>query len=93
MTAIKDQDITETVRKLLGDHVEYAYSTKQFYEDISEWNDIDSIRCICEDGSISPEDARPIVIKMKDMKPVILWTSEWGGLLPFDDENDIPSSG
>lgn len=26
-------------------------------------------------------------------KPIILWTSEWGGMMQFDDENNIPNSG
>ena len=90
MGVTKNEDITKQVKALLGDSVEYAYTTRYQYDD-GDWQR--HFGYVNEDGSLTPTDCSPIVIKMKDRKPVILWSSEWGGIVAFDDENDIPASG
>ena len=91
MKTLKSRDITRIVKNLLGDSVEYAYTVITKYDmkelgGIEDKVDISSI-------SIEPSDSSPVVIKMKDRKPVILWTSEWGGLLQFESEDKIPLYG
>lgn len=82
----RHRDLTQEARCIIGNDVEYAYST------ITD-NDINRGRSInptadFQLNTIQPGDM-PVIIKMKNGKIFKLWTSEWGGIDSIDSDNDI----
>ena len=64
-------DVTGQMRQLLGDGVEQAYGFVR----------VKNTDIVDKNGSIMPSDCYPVVIKMIGKKKVVLWCSEWGGLM------------
>lgn len=81
-----DKDITVGARKLLGESVEYAYTLFNMDSD-SDKPKSDSYFDE-RDGSISL-DIDNVIIKMKNVKPVMLSVSEWGELRPLWDGETV----
>jgi len=71
-------DITEQMIELLGKSVEQAYGFVKARKTI-KGEYVEPI--VDKDGSIMPSDCYPVVIKMIGKKKVVLWCSEWGGLM------------
>jgi hypothetical protein len=89
MKLVKHEDITEDMKSVLGDSVEYAYTT--YDEDDVECH---GMKWVLRHVAAVPLDfvpSYPTIVKMKGMKPIKFWVSEWGGIEQFDDENNIPA--
>ena len=81
-----DKDITVGARKLLGESVEYAYTL--FNMDSASDKPKSDSYFDERDGSISL-DIDNVIIKMKNVKPVMLSVSEWGYLRPLWDDETV----
>lgn len=81
-----DKDITMETRKLLGESVEYAYTL--FEMNSSSDKPKSNSRFDERDGSISL-DIDNVIIKMKNVKPVMLSVSEWGALRPLWNDETV----
>jgi len=85
MKLMKNIDLTNKVQSILGDDVDYAYSTR-YKNDINDDG-------LYQNYTIEPSDSRPVFVKMKNGNMFIIWASEWGGITKVDNENNIPASG
>jgi hypothetical protein len=81
-----DKDITVGARKLLGESVEYAYTL--FNMDSASDKPKSDSYFDERDGSIRL-DIDNVIIKMKNVKPVMLSVSEWGDLRPLWDDETV----
>ena len=81
-----DKDITMETRKLLGESVEYAYTL--FEMNSSSDKPKSNSRFDERDGSISL-DIDNVIIKMKNVKPVMLSGSERGALRPLWNDETV----
>lgn len=85
---VKDRYLTEKLKSIIGNEVDYAYSTR-YPDDNGELLD----SATYSNDTIEPIDSRPVFVKMTSGKMFIIWSSEWGGITKVNNENHIPSSG
>jgi len=80
------RDLTQEARNIIGDEVEYAYSTIS-QADIDRGRSIDPSATF-QLNSIQPGDT-PVIVKMKNGKIFEIWVTESGGIDSRDTDDDI----
>jgi len=80
------RDLTQEARNIIGDEVEYAYSTIS-QDDIDRGRSIDPSATF-QLNSIQPGDT-PVIVKMKNGKIFEIWVTESGGIDSRDTDDDI----
>jgi len=80
------RDLTQEARNIIGDGVEYAYSTIT-QDDINRGRSIDPSATF-QLNSIQPGDT-PVIVKMKNGKIFEIWVTESGGIDSRDTDDDI----
>jgi len=82
----RHRDLTQEAKNIIGDEVEYAYSTIT-QDDINRGQSIDPSASF-QLNSIQP-GGTPVIVKMKNGKIFNIWSSEWGGIDSRDTDSDI----
>ncbi len=82
----RHRDLTQEARCIIGDDVEYAYSTIT-QESIDRGQSIDPMASF-QLNSIQP-GGTPVIVKMKNGKIFDIWVSEMGGIASRETDEDI----
>ncbi len=86
MKLYRHRNLTQELQNIIGNEVEYAYSTIT-EEDINDGKSFDPISDF-QLNSIEP-GLNPVVVKMKNGKLFKIWASEVGGIESMDTDSDI----
>ena len=82
----KHRNLTQEAKNIIGDEVEYAYSTIS-NEDINKGRNINPTAYFTL-NDIHPGNM-PVIVKMKNGKIFKIWSSEYGGIESIDTDDDI----
>ncbi len=86
MKLYRHRNLTQELQNIIGNEVEYAYSTIT-EDDINDGKSFDPISDF-QLNSIDP-GLNPVVVKMKNGKLFKIWASEVGGIESMDTDSDI----